>query len=149
MEVHEIDILLIEDDVHDANLTIRALGKHNFSGKLHHVLDGEEAIDFLFCRNKYSGRNRHDLPRLILLDLKLPKISGQEILSILKKDDRTTSIPVIVLTSSENREDIEICTSFGVKNYIIKPVDFDQFIKCVIDLGLYWLFLKNDINEEK
>ncbi|HPR18643.1 MAG TPA: response regulator, partial [Candidatus Cloacimonadota bacterium] len=131
----EVEILLVEDNPNDVRLTIRALGKHNLANKIHHVADGEEALDFIFGRNKYIDRNTNNIPRLILLDLKLPKVDGLEVLKILKGDERTRAIPIVVLTSSNQEMDIVKSYNLGANSYIVKPVDFDQFLKSVSDLG--------------
>jgi len=142
MENHtNVDILLVEDNLDEARLTIRNFKKSNLANALLHLDDGEEALDFIFCRNKYSGRNMDRPPKLILLDLKLPKVSGMEILKAVKEDERTKIIPVIVLTSSREEPDITACYQLGVNSYIVKPVNFDSFSKAVIELGMYWMFL--------
>jgi len=142
MENHtNVDILLVEDNLDEARLTIRNFKKSNLANALLHLDDGEEALDFIFCRNKYSGRNMDRPPKLILLDLKLPKVSGTEILKAVKENERTKIIPVIVLTSSREEPDITACYQLGVNSYIVKPVNFDSFSKAVIELGMYWMFL--------
>ena len=108
---------------------------------LFHIADGKEALDFIFARNKYATRQGKNLPKLILLDLKLPKVSGLEILKAVKKDERTKIIPVIVLTSSKEEQDIITSYQLGVNSYIVKPVNFDSFSKAVVELGMYWMFL--------
>ena len=136
-----VDILLVEDNLDEALLTIRSFKKSNLANNLLHLDDGEEALDFLFCRNKYSDRKISSLPKLILLDLKLPKISGLEILKTVKEDKRISMIPVIVLTSSKEEPDIKACYQLGVNSYIVKPVNFDAFSKAVVELGMYWMML--------
>ncbi len=137
----QVDILLVEDNVHEAQLTIRSFKKNNLANNLLHVSDGEEALDFIFARNKYLSRQMSNLPKLILLDLKLPKVSGLEILGQVKKDERTMIIPVIVLTSSKEESDIITSYELGANSYIVKPVNFGSFSKAIIELGMYWMFL--------
>ena len=140
MSTQEIDILLVEDNPHEAQLTIRSLKKHNLANNLHHVDDGAEALDFIFCREKYADRKIGAGLKVILLDLKLPKIDGLEVLRQIKEDPRTKSIPVVVLTSSKEEQDIVASYKLGVNSYIVKPVQFDSFAKAVADLGMYWMF---------
>jgi two-component system response regulator len=135
------DILLVEDNPQDAELTIRALKKYNLANKLYLVEDGVEVLDFIFCRNKYSKRDYSNLPKVVLLDLKLPKVDGLEVLRILKSDERTKALPIVVLTSSCQDPDIREAYKLGVNSYVVKPVDFDQFAEAVSKLGLYWLLL--------
>jgi len=140
METKVIEVLLVEDNPHEAQLTIRSLKKHNLANNLHHVDDGAEALDFLFGREKYEGqKNEADL-KVILLDLKLPKIDGLEVLRQIKGNERTRTIPVVVLTSSKEEQDIIASYKLGVNSYIVKPVQFESFAKAVADLGMYWMF---------
>jgi len=141
MSYNEVEILIVEDNMDDANLTIRVMKKHNIANHLFHVKDGAEALDFLFCKGAYADRNKTEKPRLILLDLKMPKVNGLEVLEKLKADDATKSIPVVILTSSREDPDIKKCYELGANSYIVKPVDFDDFIKSVGDVGLYWILL--------
>jgi two-component system response regulator len=136
-----IEILLVEDNAEDAELTIRALKKNNLANHIVHVSDGEAALDFIFARGAYSSRQVINVPRIILLDLKLPKVDGLEVLKAVKSDPRTKLIPVTVLTSSQEEKDIVECYRLGVNSYITKPVDFEKFIAAVNTLGLYWLLL--------
>jgi two-component system response regulator len=136
-----IEIILIEDNPHDAELVLRALKKHGLTNKLQLLQDGAEALDFIFATGAYAERDLNHRPKLILLDLKLPKVDGLEILRRLKGDERTRSIPVVVMTSSQEEKDIVESYSLGVNSYIVKPVDFDKFVQSVADLGLYWLLL--------
>jgi two-component system response regulator len=136
-----VDILLVEDNQHEARLTIRSFQKSNLTNGLLHIADGAEALDFIFARNQYASRRVQDVPKLILLDLKLPKVSGLEILKAVKEDEHTKVIPVIVLTSSKEEPDITACYKLGVNSYIVKPVDFGSFSKAVAELGMYWMFL--------
>jgi two-component system response regulator len=142
----EIEILLVEDNMNDAELTIRALKKNNLANRLVHVKDGEEAIQFLFSEGKFLNRSPDECPRVILLDLKMPKITGIEVLKRIKADERTKRIPVVVLTSSNQDPDIKICYELGVNSYVVKPVEFDSFVKVVSDLGMYWMILNQAPN---
>ena len=141
MNNNAIEILLVEDSPYDAELAITALQKKKLANNILHVEDGQEALDFIFCRGKYSGRNIANPPRAILLDLKMPKVNGIEVLRQVKADERTRKIPVVVLTSSKEDPDISTCYALGANSYIVKPVDFDNFLKAVEELGLYWLLL--------
>src|SRR4051812_28147695 len=136
----EIEILLVEDNPHEAQLTIRSLKKHNLANHLFHVDDGAEALDFLFSRGKFAGNSIDNL-KVILLDLKLPKVDGLEVLKELKNNERTKSIPVVILTSSREEQDILASYKLGVNSYIVKPVQFESFAKAVAELGMYWMFL--------
>jgi two-component system response regulator len=143
MSNSEMEILLVEDSMSDAELTIRALKKNNVSNNIFHVKDGAEALDFVFCTGKYAGRNKHLKPRIILLDLNMPKVSGIEVLKQLKSNEHTKSIPVVVLTSSKEDPDVQACYQLGVNSYIVKPVGFESFTKAVAELGVYWLLLNH------
>jgi two-component system response regulator len=138
---NNVRILLAEDNMNDAELTIRALKKNNLANKLMHVKDGAEALDFIFAQGKYSDRKVDDLPSVIVLDLKMPKVNGIEVLRRIKSDERTKRIPVVMLTSSKEDPDIQECYLLGVNSYVVKPVEFDKFVKAVSDLGLYWMIL--------
>jgi two-component system response regulator len=135
------DILLVEDSEADAELTLRALRSGNLANRIHVVRDGEEALDFMFSRGSYTSRNGAEYPRLILLDLKLPKIDGLAVLRELKKDDRTRLVPIVILTSSREERDIVNGYQLGVNSYIQKPVDFDKFRETVRQLGWYWMLI--------
>lgn len=137
----ELEILLVEDNPNDAELTIRALKKNKLANQLVHVRDGQEALDFLFAEGKYADRQINENPRVMFLDLKMPKLSGIEVLKIIKSDDRTRRIPVVVLTSSNEDPDLQACYDLGANSYVVKPVEFDAFIKAVSDLGMYWMIL--------
>ena len=137
----EIEILLVEDNLEEAQLTIRSLKKNNLTNKLLHISDGAEALDFIFAGGKHSDRTIGDGLKLILLDLKLPKVDGLEILKAVKEDPRTKIIPVIILTSSKEEQDIISSYRLGVNSYIVKPVNFDSFSKAVVELGMYWMLL--------
>ncbi len=136
-----VEILLVEDNPNDAELTIRALKKNKIANNIVHVKDGEEALHFLFGIDEYSGKEINGTPKLILLDLKLPKVSGIEVLQRIKNDEKTKTIPVVVLTSSKEEKDIINSYNLGVNSYIVKPVDFDKFMEAVKEVGLYWLVL--------
>jgi two-component system, response regulator len=135
-----IEILLVEDSLSDAELTIRALKKRNLANHLVHLKNGAEALDFVFGTGAYNG-NPNMAPRVILLDLKMPKVNGLEVLAAIRQDERTKTIPVVVLTSSKEDLDIEACYALGANSYIVKPVEFDEFMKTVSELGFYWLLL--------
>lgn len=138
-----IDILLVEDNPDDAGLTIRALKKHHLANKLLHLTDGEEALNFLF-----SSDHNH-LPKLILLDLKMPKVDGIEVLRKVKSDPDLRVIPVVILTSSKEEQDIVESYQLGVNAYIVKPVEFDRFVKAVSDLGFFWMLLNESPTQSK
>lgn len=139
--LNEMEILLVEDNPNDVELTLRALKKHNLANKVHVVKDGAEALEYIFAGGAYNHRNIEDWPRLILLDLKLPKVDGLEVLRRIKSDERTKVIPVVVLTSSREERDLVESYRLGANSYIVKPVDFDKFVESVSELGLYWLLL--------
>lgn len=141
MDFLNIDILLAEDSPYDAELTLIALRSRNLVNKIYHVIDGVEALDFIFAEGKYVGREPGSGLKLILLDLKMPRISGLEVLEKIKNDERTKNIPVVVLTSSNENFDIDKCYACGVNSYIVKPVEFDAFSKVVSELGFYWMML--------
>ena len=141
MSTEQIEILLIEDNPDDAELTIRALKKHNLANKLVWVKDGAEAMDFMFAAGAYTGQSPKNHPKLILLDLRLPKVDGLEVLQKIKSDEQTKLIPVVVLTSSTEDRDIAESYKLGVNSYLSKPVSFDEFIRVVSEVGLYWLLL--------
>ena len=143
-----IDIILVEDNPADIELTLRALRKNNITNQVVTLRDGEEALDYLFARGQYQGRPPQRSPRLILLDLKLPKVDGLEVLKAIKADETLRLIPVVVLTSSREEADLLHSYKLGVNSYIVKPVDFDQFIKVVQELNLYWLLI-NQISENE
>ena len=135
------DILLVEDNPSDAEFTMRALRNSNIINRLIHLQDGEEALEYVFATGKYSGRNIDEMPKVILLDLKMPKINGLEVLKKIKSDKRTKLIPVVLLTSSKEESDILDAYKYGVNSYIVKPVDFDDFAKVIAHAGLYWLLV--------
>lgn len=135
------DVLLVEDNLLDAELTIRALKKKNLTNHLVHVIDGQEALDYLFGNGKYASRNTTQRPRLMLLDLKLPKVDGIEVLRQVRANPATRTLPVVVLTSSAEQRDLLQSYHLGANSYIVKPVEFEKFAQAVSDLGLYWLLL--------
>jgi len=134
-------ILIVEDNPDDEELTIRALRKNNIGNRLVVVRDGAEALDFLFCTGVYAERNPHDLPQTILLDLKLPKVDGLEVLKRIRADERTSLLPVVILTSSNEERDLLQSYKNGANSYVRKPVDFTEFLDAARQLGLYWLVL--------
>jgi two-component system response regulator len=139
-----IDILLVEDNPQDAELTIRALKKRNFANRLFVVENGVEALDFIFCRGRYVERNVAHPPKVILLDVKLPKVTGLEVLREIRANQRTRLIPVVMVTSSREDPDIKAAYDLGANSYVVKPVEFDAFAEAMSHLGLYWL-LVNEI----
>lgn len=141
MSHSEVEILIVEDNPHDLELTLRSLKRHNLANHVQVANDGEEALQFLFGEGAYAGRNTDFTPRLLLLDLKLPKVDGLEVLRVIKADSRTKAIPVVVLTSSREDQDVVESYRLGVNSYIVKPVDFDNFADSVANLGFYWLLL--------
>lgn len=141
-----IEILLVEDNMSDAEMTIRALKKNNLSNRILHLKDGAEALDFIFAEGNYSNRKIENMPKVILLDLKMPKVNGIQVLQRIKADERTKKIPIVVLTSSKEDPDIKECYSLGVNSYVVKPVQFEQFVKTISDLGLYWMILNQPPN---
>ena len=143
MENSEVEILLIEDNPNDAEMTIRALRKHNIANKVTHLKDGAEGLDFIFGTGNYKDRNIDNKPKVILLDLKMPKVDGIEVLRRVKSDKRTKTIPVVVLTSSKEDPDVRACYELGVNSYIVKPVGFENFTNAISELGLYWLLLNH------
>ncbi|MFP4288462.1 MAG: response regulator [Bacteroidales bacterium] len=136
----QVEILLVEDNPYDAELALRALKQNNLANKVVHVTDGEEALDFLFSRGNFASGEKKK-PKVILLDLKLPKVGGLEVLKIIKNDSSLKQIPVVVLTSSREEKDIVESYDLGVNSYMVKPVAFDKFIEVIKDLGMYWLIL--------
>jgi two-component system response regulator len=140
-ENNAVEILIVEDTPQDLELTLRALRKANLSNRIQVARDGAEAIEFIFGEGAHAGRNIDNGPKVILLDLKLPKIDGIEVLRRVKGDPRTKAIPVVVLTSSKEQKDVVESYQLGVNSYIVKPVDFERFASAVGDLGLYWLLL--------
>jgi two-component system response regulator len=136
-----VEILLAEDSASDAEMTISALKKSNLANKLLHVKDGAAALDYIFAEGIYSDRKIEDKPKLILLDLKMPKVNGIEVLQKIRTDERTKKIPVVVLTSSKEDPDIQKCYDLGVNSYVVKPLEFDEFQRAISNLGLYWIIV--------
>lgn len=135
----EIEVLLIEDNASDTEMITRALGKSNPTNPLLHVKDGGAALDFLFGEGKYTGRQVKNIPKLILIDLKMPRVHGKECLMRIKMDDRTRRIPTVVLSSSRETPDIEECYELGANGYVVKPVPSDEFDKAISEIGTFWL----------
>ena len=142
-DIDVVEVLLVEDNPRDAELTIRALKKHNLANQLFHVEDGAEALDFLFARGKYEGLEIDSPPKIVLLDLKLPKVNGLEVLRIMKTNERTRSIPVVVVTSSAEDPDMRTAYQLGANSYVIKPVQFEAFMEAMSKLGIYWLMVNH------
>jgi two-component system, response regulator len=140
-QTEAVDILLVEDNPRDAELTIRSLKTNNLANRINIVEDGAEALDYVLCQGKHATRDVGHPPKVILLDLKLPKVSGLEVLRTLKQDEKTRSIPVVVVTSSREDPDIKTAYALGANSYVVKPVDFDAFLKSVSSLGFYWLLV--------
>jgi CheY-like chemotaxis protein len=141
MNTNKVEILLVEDNPTDVELTLRTLKKHNLANNVHVVTDGAEALDYIFATGSYKDRKIDKKPRVVLLDLKLPKVDGLEVLRKVKSDERTKDIPVVVLTSSKEEQDKIESYRLGVNSYIVKPVDFNQFAEVVSKLGFYWMLL--------
>jgi two-component system response regulator len=136
-----VDILLVEDNPRDAELTMRAFKKHNLANQLYVAKDGAEALDFIFCQGKYAERAKLRLPKVVLLDLKLPKIDGLEVLHAIKSNEQTRRIPVVILTSSQQDPDIKSAYDLGANSYVVKPVNFEGFVEAMSQLGLYWILV--------
>ena len=141
IESGSVDILLVEDNPNDAELTLHAFRKHKLTNRIHLVRDGAEALEFVFGTGAYASRDIADRPKVILLDIKLPKVDGLEVLRKIKADERTRTIPVVMLTSSREERDIIDGYHLGANSYIVKPVEFEQFTNAVRELGMYWLLL--------
>lgn len=140
-DLNEVEILLVEDNPYDVELTLTALNENNLTNKVHVINDGAEALDFIFATGVHAQRNIKNIPKVILLDLKLPKVNGLEVLRRIKADERTRKIPVVVLTSSQEESDVILSYDLGVNSYIIKPLDFNKFIDAVAKLSLYWVLV--------
>jgi len=137
--MNEVEILLVEDNPRDLELTLRVLRKNNLANSVVTVTDGEQALDFVFGRGKYAGRDVHTGPKVMFLDLKLPKVDGIEVLRQVKADERTKKIPIVVVTSSAEERDRVESYHLGVNSYVVKPIEFDAFVKTIGDLGFYWV----------
>jgi CheY-like chemotaxis protein len=145
MNTTELDILLVEDNQDDMDLALHALKREKLANHIFVARDGEEALDFLFCRGPFAQRSFDHPPKLVLLDLKLPKVDGMEVLKQVKSDSRTRTIPVVMMTSSKEEQDLVASYALGVNSYIQKPVDFDQFRETVKNVGLYWLVINQPV----
>jgi len=137
----EVEILLVEDNLSDAELIIRALRKVNLANHLIHVKDGEEALEFIFATGSFAGREKRNMPKVILLDIKMPKVDGIEVLRQIKANNETKRIPVVIMTSSKEEQDIIRSYELGVNSFVVKPVEFNNFAKAVSELGLYWVLI--------
>jgi two-component system response regulator len=145
MNSEELDILLVEDNQDDMDLALHALKREKLANHIYVARDGEEALDFLFCRGTFAARSFDQPPKLVLLDLKLPKVDGMEVLKQVKSDPRTKKIPIVIMTSSKEERDLVAGYNLGVNSYIQKPVDFDQFRETVKSVGLYWLVINQPV----
>lgn len=142
MNPNSVDVLLVEDSLNDAELTIRELKKNNLANNLYHAKDGQEALDFIFAAGKFAGiKDISYRPKVVLLDIQMPKVNGIEVLQKIKLDERTKAIPVVMLTSSKEDPDIQKCYALGANGYIVKPVNFAGFAEAIKNIGLYWLLL--------
>jgi hypothetical protein len=141
MNSDNTEILIVEDNPNDAQLTMRSLKKNNLANHIMHVSDGQAAVDYLFGEGEYQGRNVLDQPKVVLLDLKLPKLNGLQVLARIRGDARTKMLPVVILTSSQQESDLIESYKLGANSYIVKPVEFENFAKSVQEVGLYWLLL--------
>ncbi len=148
-EIKHVEILLVEDNPQDLELALRALKKANLTNRIHVARDGAEALEFTFCEGSQAARRIEDPPKVVLLDLKLPKVDGLEVLKRIKGDPRTHSIPVVVLTSSKEQSDVVESYQLGANSYIVKPVNFDGFVAAVQQLGMYWLLINQPPNLDK
>lgn len=140
-----IEILIVEDNPYDLEMTLRGFSQARLSNRIHVVRDGAEALEFIFCEGAHADRHLQDPPRMVLLDLKLPKVDGLEVLARMKADERTRSIPVVMLTSSQEQRDLVESYQLGVNSYIVKPVNFERFVQAVQELGMYWLVLNKSV----
>jgi two-component system, response regulator len=141
----DVQILLVEDNASDAEMTIDALKLNGLANMLLHVKNGAEALDYIFAEGIYTGRHVQDGPKVILLDLKMPKVNGIQVLQRIRSDERTKLFPVVILTSSKEDPDIKKCYELGANSYVVKPVEFDKFQKAISDLGLYWMIVNQKV----
>ncbi|HEY5589297.1 MAG TPA: response regulator [Candidatus Paceibacterota bacterium] len=139
VDINQVDVLMVEDNPNDAELIMRALGKINFANKIYWVKDGEEALEFIFCTGKFSNRDIINPPKVIFLDIKLPKVNGLEVAAKIKADERTKMIPLVIVTSSQEESDLRNAYDNGVNSYIVKPIEAANFVKSLSEAGLYWL----------
>lgn len=139
MNEQAVEILYVEDNPHDVEMTLRALRKHNFANRVLHVADGAAALDYLFARGVWSGRNIEDVPRAVFLDLKLPKVDGIEVLRAVKGDPRLCDVPIVIITSSAEERDRVESYRLGVNSYIVKPIVFESFARTIAEVGYYWV----------
>ena len=144
----EIEILLVEDSPSDAELTLHALRERNLANHIVHVKDGQEALDWLFCTGNFASRDLNQYPKVVLLDLKLPKVDGLEVLRAIRADPRTRLLPVVVMTSSNEERDVIDSYNLGANSYVVKPLDFDSFSAAVAELGHYWLLVNRDLAKD-
>jgi two-component system, response regulator len=140
-QMKAVDLLLVEDNPRDAELTVRALTKRGLANRLIVLEDGAQALDFIFCRGDYAGRDIGTPPKVVLLDLKLPKVDGLEVLRQVKEDSRTRMIPIVVVTSSREHPDVRAAYELGANSYVVKPVEFEAFLEAMSQLGLYWMLV--------
>lgn len=147
MDLTDVEVLLVEDNMEDAEMTIYSLNKINLANKLYHVKDGAEALDFIFAKGAYKARAGSGKPKVILLDLKMPKVDGLQVLKKIKSARATKAIPVVVMTSSREEQDLVTSYNLGVNSYVVKPINTDSFVKAVSDLGLYWLIVNQTPQE--
>jgi two-component system response regulator len=146
MDDNRVEVLLVEDNPHDAEMTIRALKKINLANKLIHLKDGAEALDFIFAKGIFADRKIENRPKVILLDIKMPKVDGIEVLRQIKSNEDTKVIPVVIMTSSKEEQDIITSYNLGVNSYVVKPVNFESFAKAVSELGFYWLITNQSVD---
>jgi CheY-like chemotaxis protein len=144
-----LEILLVEDNPNDATLTLKALRKHYLANRITHVVDGQAAVDYLFAEGAYAGRDPKDLPKVVMLDLKLPKLDGIEVLRRIRANSMTKSLPVVILTSSNEERDMVEAYQLGANSYVVKPLEFEQFTEAVSQLGLYWMLLNKSLACQK
>lgn len=145
MNPNSVEVLLVEDNINDAELTIRELKKHHLANACYHAKDGEEALEFIFATGRFAGtRNISSSPKLVLLDIQMPKVNGLEVLEQIKGDERTKLTPVVMLTSSKEDPDIQKCYQLGANSYIVKPVNFERFTEAIKNIGFYWLLLNQE-----
>jgi two-component system response regulator len=143
MSENNAEVLLVEDNPSDVELVLKALKKHHLNINMHVARDGVEALDYIFARGDHNRRNIGDIPKVIFLDLKLPRMNGLEVLQQIKADERTKMVPIVVLTSSTDEQDVLESYQLGVNSYIVKPINFDKFVQDIVDTAIYWLTLNH------